>query len=76
MKLFWRIFVWFVLCAVPFWVVEDGGFVALWGSDIGIIYRSDTPISALPAEEANAIRSKIPCYSAEEAARYMENFCS
>ena len=76
MKYLWQVLLCFFLCAAPFWILEDGGFVALRESETGIVHRSDTPISALPAGEAAAIRNKIPCYSAEDAARHMENFCS
>ena len=76
MRFLRRLVLFFLLCGVPFWIVEDGGFVALRGSDAGVIYRSETRVSSLPEEDAAAIRDKIPCYSAEEAARCMENFCS
>ena len=76
MRFLWQVLLCFFLCAAPFWIIEDCGFVALQESDKGVIYKSDTPLSALPEGDAAAIRSKIPCYSAEEAARYMENFCS
>lgn len=76
MKFLRQLFFFFLLCGVPFWIIEDRGYVALRISETDTIYRSDTPLSALPAEEAAAIRDKIPCYTAEEAARAMENFCS
>ena len=76
MKILQQMFLLILLCAISFWVTEEDGFVALQESGKGVIYKSDTPISALPTDDASAIRSKIPCYSAEEAARYMENFCS
>lgn len=76
MKFLRQVLLCLFLCAVPFWIVEYGGYIALQESDVGIVYRSDTPLSALPKQEAAAIRSKIPCYTAEEAARTMENFCS
>ena len=66
----------FFLCAAPFWILEDGGFVALQEAETGTVHRSDTPLSALPKDTVAAIQGKIPCYTAEEAARYMENFCS
>lgn len=75
-KFFAQILLYLFLCGAPFWILEDGGFVALLEEETGILHRSDTPLSALPKQEASVIQDKIPCYSAEEAARYMENFCS
>ena len=76
MKILRQVLLCLFLCGAPFWILEDGGFIALKESETGTVHRSDTPLSALPPEDAAAIHGKIPCYTAEEAARFMENFCS
>lgn len=60
----------------PYYIFDDGGFVALRETQTGKIFRSETPVSMLPEGDARAVRSEIPCDSATEAKKRMENFCS
>ena len=59
-----------------FFIFEKEGFVCLRDTETGLIYGSDMPVALLPREAARAIEQGILCQSGEEAARYMENFCS
>lgn len=83
MKFFFRcrsaagaIILFLLLNVAPYFIFDDGGFVAIRETQSGKVTRSDMPVSMLPEGEARAVRSGIPCDSAVEAAKRMENFCS
>ena len=65
-----------LLNVAPYFIFDDEGYVALRETQTGRVLRSQTPVSMLPEGDAAAIRSGIPCDSAVEAKRRMENFCS
>ena len=66
----------FLFILAPYYIFDDGGFVALRETQSGKIFRSEMPVSMLPEGDARAVRSEIPCDSAIEARKRMENFCS
>ena len=65
------------LLLTGFLLQARGGFVAVYDCDAGrVVQMTDTPVSALPAADRDALRRGIPCGSAADAARRLEDFGS
>jgi len=61
---------------IPYYIITDGGYVAIYDTQKEKICRTRIPVALLPPSDAELLRKGLPCTDERELAQAIENFTS